>query len=91
MAKSIRRLAVAVVFTAASIAAAQVEERATEEIMPGVRVRGGAAVVMDVGPKGCDPPCSPTQVCRYDCHETGCETGEKPQSKCSRCDWRCTD
>ena len=88
---SVLRLVAAIVLTAASVTLGQVEERATEEIMPGIRVRGGTAVVMDVGPRGCDPPCSGEQACRYDCRETACEADAPPRSKCSRCDWRCVE
>jgi hypothetical protein len=91
MSRLIQRSIILAVLTAASIALAQVEERATEEIMPGIRVRGGTAVVMDVGLRGCDPPCSAEQICRYACRETTCETGANPLSKCSRCDWRCVE
>lgn len=88
---SIRWLVLAVALVTPGIAPAQVIERAFEEIMPGVRVRGGSAVVMDVGPKGCDPPCSGDLSCRYDCRETPCEPSAGPLAKCNRCDWRCIE
>lgn len=75
----------------AGIAAAQVRERATEEILPGVRARSRGDVVMDVGQRGCKPPCGDEQVCRYDCRQATCETGAPPEARCSLCEWRCVE
>jgi hypothetical protein len=75
----------------AGVGAAQVRERATEEILPGIRVRSHGDVVIDAGSQGCKPACGAKQVCRYHCRDAACEAGTPLGAKCGRCEWRCVE
>jgi hypothetical protein len=90
----VRVLVIAGLFAAPFAAAVvlaqpEVRERAVEEVMPGIFVRGGAAVVMDVEPQRCSPPCSGGRTCRQVCEETPCPPDQDPLARCSTCGWSC--
>lgn len=73
----------------AALAQPEVRQRAVEEVMPGIFVRGGAAVVMDVEPERCNPPCSGGRSCRQVCEQTPCPPDQDPLARCSTCAWAC--
>jgi hypothetical protein len=82
-------LAVLLRFGGAVAQESSVRERAFEEIDPGIFVRGGAAVVVDVEPERCTPQCGAGQVCGQVCEETACREGTSPLARCNDCAWRC--
>ena len=50
----------------AALADPGVRQRATEEISPGVRVRGGS-VIIELDARRCDPPCGEGTECQEVC------------------------
>jgi hypothetical protein len=75
--------------SANAAAQSEVRERAFEEAIPGIFVRGGAAVVMDVEPDRCAPACGAGQTCEQVCDETPCDPSEGPVARCNSCTWQC--
>lgn len=78
--------------TAATAVLAQpvVQQRATEEIAPGIRVRGGG-VTIDVGAAPCDPPCAEGNVCRHVCRDGAPEVGAADGEPRRQCAWECVE
>jgi len=68
---------------------AQVEEKATEEIMPGVRVRTSGTVIIQARPQPCDPPCSEPGRCEGVCRDSPCPAGSSKLARCMSCVWEC--
>jgi hypothetical protein len=67
----------------------EVSERAFEEVMPGVFVRGGSSVVIDLGDQRCHPPCAERLECLPACRETACVASAGPRARCNECSWQC--
>jgi hypothetical protein len=85
----------ALLFCAAGQAAGQArfEQRAVEEIVPGVFVRTTAGnLAIDVGGLlRCASPCVAGQSCGSVCQEGSCAPDPDPLAVCLTCTWQCTD
>jgi hypothetical protein len=68
----------------------QVEEKATEEILPGVRVRSSGEVTIQARPQPCDPPCPEPEDCRGVCRDAPCGAEASELARCMSCVWECS-
>jgi hypothetical protein len=74
-----------------TVASAQpVRERATEEIAPGIRVRGGG-VAIDLDAVRCDPPCAVGFEGQEVCRDGSCDAGSRASNPCRHCSWECAE
>jgi hypothetical protein len=79
----------ALLLTPAAFGQPSIRERATEEISPGIRMRGGS-VVIDLDGE-CDPPCARGQRCEEFCREGECDARSTAANPCLRCTWQCVE
>jgi hypothetical protein len=69
----------------------RVEQRATEEIMPGIFVRSTSGnVVIDVGSPPCGLLCG-VESCVSVCRERECDPGADRLARCLACTWECRE
>jgi hypothetical protein len=73
-----------------AVADPSVRQRATEEIAPGVRVRGGA-VAIELDPPHCDPPCEDGTHCQEICRNGECDARSSADNPCHHCTWECAE
>lgn len=74
---------------AAAFGQPSIRQRATEEISPGVRMRGGS-VVIDVD-GGCNPKCESGQRCQETCRDGECDARSTDSNPCRHCVWECVE
>lgn len=67
-----------------------IQQRATEEIAPGIRVRGGG-VAIQLDPYSCDPPCGAGSDCQEVCRMGSCDALSKADNPCRHCAWECVE
>lgn len=69
----------------------RIEQRATEEIMPGIFVRSTSGnVVIDLDSPPCGLLCGP-ESCRSVCRSRVCEPPCDELARCLRCTWECSE
>jgi hypothetical protein len=66
-----------------------IRERATEEISPGVYIRGGS-VVIDLDGQ-CNPKCEAGLRCQETCRDGECDARSTDSNPCRRCVWECVE
>lgn len=67
-----------------------IRERATEEIAPGIRVRGGG-VSIELDGNRCDPPCAEGVDCHEVCRMGSCDARSTADNPCRHCTWECEE
>ena len=67
-----------------------IRERATEEIAPGIRVRGGGLSI-DLDDGQCTPPCAEGAECQEVCRNGSCDARSTASNPCVQCNWECVE